>query len=223
MLSGGVIEIVGGAVVMMDSAIVGSPASGLVAVDGGRLAVSECIVAAAWNNGIQCWYHSSVAVVDSDIRNCFFAGITASQVHQWTVTRSRISGCAWDGIRYERSSPEITDCLIFGNAQSGIHASSETRATVRGNVLFGNAMNGMSCWSRTSDRITGNTFYGNLREGLSILGDSSPVVSSNIFEANPVAVLQRRIGAEPFGQPLVGANRSWRNVTPWVRAACTTY
>lgn len=219
MLSGGVIEIVGGAVVMMDSAIVGSPASGLVAMDGGRLAVSECLVAAAWNTGIQCGSNSSVAVADSDVRNCFFAGIAASQVPQWTVIRSRISGSAWDGIRYERSSPEITDCLIFGNAQSGIHASRETRATVRGNVLFGNAMNGMSCWPGTADHITGNTFYGNLREGLLIIGESSPVVSSNIFESNPVAVFQGRNGAERLGQPRLSANLSWRNETNWVGAA----
>lgn len=202
-----------------ECALVGSPGNGVVALAGARVAIQRCLISGAWNRGIFCDSASAAAVVESDIRNCHYAGITAGPGASLTVTRSRISGAAWHGIRYDDTSPEITGCLIFGNARSGIYASGETRATVHGNVFFGNEMSGMSCWFRNADVIMGNTFYGNLREGLSILGGSSPVVTSNVFQKHRVAVVQGLIGDEgtgaSIGTPRLSFNLSWDNASDW--------
>jgi hypothetical protein len=144
LLPGTVVRVTDSTVMLKDCAIVGSPGNGLLADAGADVSIEHCLIAAAWNTGIRCGSNSKVVVTDSDVRNCHYSGIVAARGGDLEVTRSRISGAAWHGIRYDKSSPEIIGNLIFSNARSGINASGPTKAQVRENVFFGNEMNGMS-------------------------------------------------------------------------------
>ncbi len=191
LLSTAVVQIQGGQVTLRDCAIVGSSGNGLTIGQGASVTVSNCLVAAAWNTGIQVESVSStgkVLIVDSDIRNCHYAGITA-RAENVEIRRCRVSGAAWHGIRYDSTSPVIEGNLIFGNARSGIYASGRTGAQVRGNVFWKNEMNGLSAWFNNRDLVHDNTFAANQREGLAIVGASEPAVRQNIFWSNPVAIL----------------------------------
>src|SRR5205823_5486936 len=126
-------------------------------------------------------------LLDSDVRNCYHRCITISG-EGTLIERSRISGSAWHGIRYDNCSPTIRANLIFGNARSGIYASGTTTAQVTGNVFWRNEMDGMSCWFNNADHIEGNTFVGNLREGIAVLGDAKPTLARNIVAGSPVGV-----------------------------------
>ena len=183
-------------------AVVGSPGNGIVLADGAHVTISNTLVTAAWNTGIlvERGTNAHLTVIDSDIRNCHYAGVVIGRgQNNVTIERCRVSGAAWHGIRYDHASPTITGSLIFANARSGIYASGESVAQVRGNVLWGNEMNGMSCWFENRDHIEGNTFAGNLREGLSVLGASIPRIERNIFWQNPRGILQGNIGGNPPG------------------------
>lgn len=214
LLPGGTVDIDGASVEMKECAIIGSPASCLEAGFNADVQLYGCLAAAAWNTGIQAGVGSKVRMIDSDVRNCFYTGITAAKGTMVEVSRCRVSGAAWHGIRYDDTSPLITGCMIFGNARSGIYASGRTHATVRENVLFENGMNGMSCWNANADIITRNTFSGNLREAMSVLGTAAPTISSNIFLEHKVGVHQGFIAGrvrELSGKLDLRANIFWKN------------
>lgn len=217
LLPGGVIEAGKSTVIIKYCAIVGSPASGLVAGAGANVQMFGSLVAATWHKGIHAEPGSRVEVTDSDIRNCYYAGITAGRDTELSIRRCRISGAAWHGIRYDNSSPTIVDSMIFENSRSGIYASGNTKATVRGNLFFENGMSGMSCWYRNADDIRGNTFSGNFREALAVLGEASPSISSNIFVGNNMAITQGFIGgageSQVLGDLKIKANLFWDNAT----------
>jgi serine/threonine protein kinase/nitrous oxidase accessory protein NosD len=217
LLPGGVIEAGKSTVIIKYCAIVGSPASGLVAGAGANVQMFGSLVAATWHKGIHAEPGSRVEVTDSDIRNCYYAGITAGRDTELSIRRCRISGAAWHGIRYDNTSPTIIDSMIFENSRSGIYASGNTKATVRGNIFFENGMSGMSCWYRNTDDIRGNTFSGNFREALAVLGEASPSISSNIFVGNNMAITQGFIGgageSQVLGDLKLRANFFWDNAT----------
>jgi predicted Ser/Thr protein kinase len=190
LMSSTVVQVNAGEVTMRDCAIVGSHGNGLTISQGANVTVSNCLVAAAWNTGIQIERASKsgrVLIVDSDIRNCHYAGITA-RAENVEIRRCRVSGSAWHGIRYDNTSPLIEGSLIFANARSGIYASGRSEAQVRGNVFWKNEMNGLSAWFNNRDAIHNNTFAANLREGLAIVGASEPTLRQNIFWSNPVGI-----------------------------------
>ncbi len=202
-----------------DCAVVGSPGNGILIADGSSVAVSNTLVAAAWNTGIRIerGTNSHLVVTDSDIRNCHYAGIVLGRGQSnVSIQRCRISGAAWHGIRYDDASPSIADNLIFANARSGIYASGKTAAQVGRNVFWKNEMNGMSCWFENRDRIVNNTFASNSREGLAVLGASEPVIERNIFWANPQGILQGSINskspkAQALGKLLLRECLFWTN------------
>ena len=190
LLSTTVVQVEGGQVTLRDCAIVGSSGNGLSIGQGASVTVSNCLVAAAWNTGIQIDRASTsgkVLIIASDIRNCHYAGITA-RADNVEIRRCRVSGAAWHGIRYDNTSPLIEGSLIFGNARSGIYASGRTEAQVRGNVFWKNEMNGLSAWFNNRDLIHNNTFAANLREGLAIVGVSEPSLRQNILWSNPAGI-----------------------------------
>jgi hypothetical protein len=190
LLSTTVVQVQGGQVTLRDCAIVGSSGNGLSIGQGASVTVSNCLVAAAWNTGIQIERTSpagKVLITDSDIRNCHYAGIIA-RAENVEIRRCRVSGSAWHGIRYDGISPAIEGNLVFGNARSGIYASGRTEAQVRGNVFWKNEMNGLSAWFNNRDAIHNNTFAANLREGLAIVGASEPTLRQNIFASNLVGI-----------------------------------
>lgn len=220
LLNTAVLDIVASEVSVADCASVGSPGNGLQIANGSTLAVSNTLVAAAWNTGIAVLRGgrpSSLTVTDSDLRNCYYAGITIGRGQGDTrIERCRVSGSAWHGIRYDDAGPLILDCLIFGNARSGIYASGKTSARLRGNVLWKNEMNGMSGWFENRDRLDHNTFAANQREGLAILGASQPILERNVFWGHPHAVFQGPIAgdaatAKTTGKLLLTANVFWTN------------
>ena len=189
-MSSTVVQVQGGQVTLRDCAIVGSSGNGLSIAQGASVTVTNCLVAAAWNTGIQIDRASpagKVLIIDSDIRNCHYAGITV-RADNVEIRRCRVSGAAWHGIRYDNTSPLIEGSLIFGNARSGIYASGRTEAQVRGNVFWKNEMNGLSAWFNNRDVIHNNTFAANLREGLTIVGASEPALRQNIFWSNPTGI-----------------------------------
>jgi hypothetical protein len=190
LLSTTVVQVEGGQVTLNECAIVGSSGNGLSIGQGATVTVSNCLVAAVWNTGIQIDRGSPagrVLIVGSDIRNCHYAGIVV-RADNVEIRRCRISGAAWHGIRYDNTSPLIEGSLIFANARSGIYASGRTEAQVRGNVLWKNEMNGLSAWFNNRDLIHNNTFAANRREGLAIVGASEPSLRQNIFWSSPTAI-----------------------------------
>ena len=219
LLPAALVDIDASRVTMRDCAVVGSPGNGIGVWRNGALRLENSLVAAVWNTGLRCATGVSLEVVNSEIRNCYYAGITAGGTGKTEVLHSRISGSAWHGIRYDNASPAIVGNLIDSNARSGIYASGRTAAEIRGNVFQANEMDGISCWYNCRDQILGNTFFGNLREGLMILGASEPLVASNIFASQPIAVSQSQIadrgGATPpdLGKPALRGNLYWQNTT----------
>jgi len=172
-------------------AILGAVGNGVVIEDHTGVSISNTLIAAVWNTGVRVGKgaNAHVLVHNSDIRNCYYAGMTiGAGQNNVKVEHCRVSGAAWHGIRYDDAAPTIAGNLIFANARSGIYASGKTAATIQGNVFWKNQMGGMSCWFNNQDRILSNTFAANLREGLSILGASEPLVRQNIFWQNPKGI-----------------------------------
>jgi len=220
------LEARGGPLRITDCALVGSPGIGLMVHEGSNVRIDRSLIAAVWNTGIviERGNPSQVEILDCDIRNCHYAGMTIGRGQTQVLVRAcRISGAAWHGVRYDDAGPELEGNLIFGNARSGIYASGRTQARVQGNVFFENEMNGMSCWFNNADRITGNTFFRNQREAISILGGSSPTVQSNLFTDHAIAVFQGKLnsqspGADAVGTPTFTANAVWNNQTNFVQS-----
>lgn len=218
-----VLNIAQAQVTMTHCAVVGGPGRGIHLGDGADMVLQHSLIAAVWNTGVVIGNGARGALIDSDIRNCYYAGVTIqSQAIHPRILRCRISGAAWHGIRYDHASPIVISNLVFANARSGIYASGRTQARVEANVFFDNEMNGMSCWYDNHDRISGNTFIANHREALSILGASSPTLQNNIFHSHPVALYQgfiqsRDASTQALGSPEVRHNLFWNNATNWVR------
>jgi parallel beta-helix repeat protein len=140
-------------------ALVGSPRNVLTIRNGTTADIRSSLISAAWDTGIVIGDHDGlrvhVTVADSDIRNCYYAGITISSTEDATIERCRISGAAWHGIRYDDASPTIRGNRIFANARCGIYASGRTDATVTDNLFTHNEMDGVSCWFGNHDSIVG--------------------------------------------------------------------
>jgi len=184
------------------------------------------LVAAIWSEGITVEGPAAegakagrLHLVDSEVRNVYHYGVyLGSGCDSTLIEHCRISGTAWHGIRYDNASPTIIDNVIFAHARSGIYASGQTKATVRGNLFWKNEMDGISCWLGGADVIEGNTFAGNLREGLAVIGGAKPAVTRNVFAENPVGVVcgvtSRRNGEPlPVGEPVLNGNLFWDNKT----------
>lgn len=178
---------------VVDCVVVDSAGDGIHVADGSDVEIRNCLVAAVWSTGILVASgqaeSSTAKIIDSDIRNCYHRCIAFGKGTDSSIVKGcRISGSAWHGIRYDYTSPLVTDNIIFSNARNGIYASGTTTASVKGNVFFSNDMGGMSCWSGNGDTIEGNTFIGNEGVGVSILGKSKPTITMNIFAANPTGI-----------------------------------
>jgi len=164
-------------------AVIGAPGDGIHILNGSDVEIRDSLVAAVWSTGIivgeRQGASSSLRLLDSELRNCHYAGICIRKGNDSaSVKRCRISGAAWHGIRYDDCSPEIVGNRIYGNARCGIYASGKT------------------CWFQNRDTIEGNTFADNKQAGLSILGASEPVVRKNIFFSEPNGVLCGDIGSD---------------------------
>jgi len=202
-------------------AVIGGPGDGIHILNGSDVEIRDSLVAAVWSTGIIVGERqgegSSLRLLDSELRNCHYAGIRIRKGNDSArVERCRISGAAWHGIRYDDCSPTIIGNWIFGNARCGIYASGKTTATVRQNLFYANEMVGMSCWFQNQDTIEGNTFAGNKQAGLSILGASEPVVQKNIFFSEPNGVVCGDIGSDSAFAKSDGAvslekNLFWNN------------
>ena len=198
-----------------DCAVLGPYGNGITVTNGSSAEISGTLVAAMWGSGIQIAKATTVTLSDSDIRNCYHRGVTISS-DKATVKNCRISGSAWHGIRYDHCSPSIIDNHIFANARSGIYASGNTAATVRGNIFTKNEMDGISCWFNNVDNIEANIFADNLREGLAVLGDSKPTLSKNIIARNPIGIMMGGIRGRDdklvgSPQPKLLDNTFWKN------------
>jgi len=188
--------------------VIGTPGDGIHILNGSDVEIRDSLVAAVWSTGIVVGEKQSsglltegessgLRLLDSELRNCHYAGIRIRGGNDSTeIERCRISGAAWHGIRYDDCSPRIIGNRIFGNARCGIYASGKTAAAVRGNLFYSNEMVGMSCWFQNRDIIEGNTFANNKDAGLSILGASKPIVKNNIFFSEPNGVLCGDIGSD---------------------------
>ena len=188
-----IIEFSNAKVTVSKCVVIGTPGDGIHILDGSDVEIRDSLVAAVWSTGIVIGERqgagSSVRLLDSELRNCHYAGIRIREGNDSArVERCRISGAAWHGIRYDNVSPTVVGNMIFGNARCGIYASGKTAATVRQNLFYANEMVGMSCWFQNRDTIEGNTFADNKRSGLEVMGASKPTVRKNIFFANPTGV-----------------------------------
>ena len=201
--------------------VIGTPGDGIHILNGSDVEIRDSLVAAVWGTGIivgeRQGESSGVQLLDSELRNCHYAGICIRKGNDSAqLERCRISGAAWHGIRYDDCSPIIVGNRIFGNARCGIYASGQTAAAVRQNLFYANEMGGMSCWFQNRDTIEGNTFAANKQAGLSILGASEPVVQKNIFFSEPNGVVCGDIGddsafAKSDGAVAMEKNLFWNN------------
>jgi len=222
-LSGGtpIVNIEHSEVRLLDSAVLGGPGDGIWVVGDSNVAIEKTLIAAVWGTGVvvgdKAGSPARVHIHDSDIRNCYYAGVCIAPGNDETrIERCRISGAAWHGIRYDDISPTLVNNLIFRNARSGIYASGRTAAHVTGNLFYANEMTGMSCWFQNKDLIEGNTFAANKRAGLEVLGASKPTIRRNIFYANPTGVSTGDVGSNsPFsksdGSVVLQDNLFWAN------------
>jgi len=212
--------------------VIGTIGDGIHIFNGSDVEIRNSLVAAVWSTGIvvgeKNGESSSLRLLDSELRNCHYAGIRIRGGNDSTrLERCRISGAAWHGIRYDDCSPTIIGNRIFGNARCGIYASGKTTATVRGNIFSTNEMVGMSCWFQNRDTIEGNTFAGNKRSGLEILGASKPIVKKNIFFSDPNGVQRANIGSNSAfavsdGIVTLEKNLFWNNEHNAVRRLAKT-
>jgi nitrous oxidase accessory protein NosD len=168
-------------------AMIGPFMNGVVVREGSEVTIEKSLVAAMWGTGVTAAPRAKLRLVESDVRNCYHRCVTLA-TDAATVERSRISGSAWHGVRYDRCSPTVRDNLIFGNARFGVYAAGGTKGTVTGNVLARNEMSGIICWDRAEDRIEGNTIVANREMGLVANGDAKPRVAKNVIALNPVGV-----------------------------------
>lgn len=203
-------------------AILGPAQNGVELLNGGDAEVRGSLVAGVWHAGVVAAgtrggaRPSSVRLVESDVRNCYYAGVTLGGEGS-SVERCRISGSAWHGIRYDGVSPAIRGNAIFGNARSGIYASGKTAATVTGNLFWRNEMDGISCWFDNADRVEGNTFVDNRREAVAVVGAARPTIARNVFVGNVLGItcgqVSGRDGKPAPGEPAptIEANVFWRH------------
>jgi carboxyl-terminal processing protease len=209
-----------------ECAVVGGPGYGIVIAAGSEVSVRDCLVAALWGRGVAIYGGKGTTtrarVNDCEVRNCCGGGlIVGSGTEGVRIEHCRVSGCGMHGIRYDDAAPTVVSNLVFGNAISGIYASGNSAAAVRGNLFYHNEMNGMSCWPGNGDTIEENTFVENLREGIAVLGSASPALRQNIFCAHAQAIVVGRSGGgapgatAPSGLTLEG-NLFWHNGSNWV-------
>ena len=100
--------------------------NGVTILDGSDLQIENSLVAALRGTGVAAGPGTKLRMCDSDVRNCYHRCVTLV-TDLATIERSRISGSAWHGIRYDNCSPKILNNHIFGNARSGIYASGALR------------------------------------------------------------------------------------------------
>ncbi|MFZ2654753.1 MAG: right-handed parallel beta-helix repeat-containing protein [Victivallales bacterium] len=188
-----IIQITNASVLLIDCSVTGAK-DGVLIEDKSDVTIKNSLFAGLHRAGItigKCERDEcNVNILDSDIRNCYYAGIIIRQGSQKVlISNSRISGSAWHGIRYDDSSPEIRDNLIFANARSGIYASGKTNGIIEGNVFYKNEMCGIAFYGKNRDMISGNVLASNLREGV-LITDSScqPEFKNNIFYDNPISI-----------------------------------
>lgn len=224
MSADGLVRIDAAGATLQDCAVLGPCMTGIEIRAGSDVQLERTLIAAFWNTGVVVGGGDSsrtlapprVRIRDCDVRNCFHRCITIAS-DDVIVERSRISGSAWHGIRYDGCSPSIEGNVLFRNARFGIYASGPTHASVKSNVFFANEMEGMSCWFANVDTIEGNTFVANARGGLSVLGASRPNIVKNLFVENPIAVSAGKIADQaarepaPTGSPALQANVLWAN------------
>ena len=195
-----------------ECAVVGPFMNGVAVLAGSDVKIEKSLVAAMWGTGVAAARRAKLHLSESDVRNCYHRCVTIA-TDDATVEKCRISGSAWHGIRYDHCSPKILDNHVFANARSGIYASGDTAATVRGNVFWRNEMGGMSCWFDNKDTVERNTIVGNLREGVSVLGGSTTNFARNVFVDNPIGVVCGKVAARgqqpaesPMGEPKLENN-----------------
>ena len=213
-----------GTAVVDACAFVGPAANGMTVGQGADVEVKSSLITAMGNDGITVSGYDEdhagkpggLHLVDSEVRNAYYAGVVLGAGCDSTlIERSRISGSAWHGIRYDDASPTITGCTIFAEARSGIYASGKTKATIRGNLFYENEMDGISAWFENADLIEGNTFVNNLREGVAVVG-AKPTLTRNVFTGNPVAIVCSQTSSRnglptAVGDPIMLGNLFWKN------------
>lgn len=195
--------------------VIEGPGDGISIAGGSDVEIRNCLVAAVWSTGIVIAADEGLGpktrILDTDVRNCHYAGIRIGPGCDSTVVkRCRISGAAWHGIRYDDASPTIDNSLIFANARCGIYASGETKALVSDNVFYKNEMDGISCWADNKDSVLANTFASNLRAALRIINNSQPAIARNIFYDHPEAIAFNPTTG-PTAADGLGKNIYWNN------------
>ncbi len=207
-----------------DCEFVGPYANGIQITNGGQVKIARCLVAGIWGKGISVSQSQAteralmeVVIEESTVRNCYHRCIIIGKgCDKVAVRRCHISGSAWHGIRYDDASPVIEENHIFANARSGIYASGNTKAHVRGNIISRNEMDAVSCWYHNHDLFENNIFAGNLRDGVAILGQSKPMFKRNVFAHQPISLVLSKVGGDKsgtLGQFESEDNVFWQNGT----------
>jgi beta-lactamase regulating signal transducer with metallopeptidase domain len=206
-----------------DCALIGGTGNGVIVGTGAEAAIERSLVAAVWNTGIvvssgreQDAKPARARILNCDIRNNYYAGVTAGYRDDVTIERCRISGSAWHGVR-SAGPIVVRNNIIFGNVRCGIYADAgEQPKTIENNLFLRNQWTGIWCLDLNVDRVTGNTFAYNGREAFVASGGAKPVVERNVFFANEMAISCGKInGNRPtnqlVGDPKLVDNMFWQN------------
>lgn len=175
---------------MVACVVIGSLEDGIHIGDGSKVTVRSCLVAGTMGTGIvvSCNRNNKAEAVISacDVRNCRYRGIVIWYKCDPTVVENcRISGSAWQGIRYG-GAPLIIGNLIFNNEGGAIYASGN-EAVVRHNLFYKNR-GGISCHKNYSCIIEQNTFAYNGGTSVFIHEGARPLIRRNIFFGNEKAL-----------------------------------
>ncbi len=218
------VDVVDATVRVAGCAILESPGTGLAARGDSHVKVEKSLIANCWGKGVVVAVseQGSFEITESDVRNNQYSGLSigspSKSIH---VTRCRIHGVGWHGIRYDGCSPTIEHNLFYETAVSGIYASGTTAAQVQNNLFY---HSGISCWFRNSDAIQSNTFIGDdqaddpggITQGIQVLGASTPMIRHNILVTCENAVYVGDIGSDgpsstSSGKVTLFENAFWDN------------
>ena len=219
------IDILDADVQMEHCVILESPGIGLSVTGHSHVRLTKCLIANSWGKGVHVAVseNGQFEISDSDIRNNGYSGLSIrSPSPAIRVTRCRIHGTGWHGIRYDGCSPTIEGNVFHSTAVSGIYASGKTNAVVANNLFY---HSGISCWFQNEDTIQSNTFVGDrhaeqkggITQGMQVLGASRPTIQHNIFAFCQNAVFMGDIGSKgPYsasqGKTTLIENAFWDNV-----------
>lgn len=125
---------------------------------------------------------------NAHLNGCRGGGIFLYRAFGTHITHCRVRNYNGDGISFQQSNDVVvTDCIVEGNSQLGLHpGSGSQRPTVKNCIARNNGTDGLFlCWRVRHGTFEGNLLEGNGRFGISIgHKDSDNLLQKNVVRKN---------------------------------------